>query len=497
MIHTKVFCPFERVVTLLSSLSKYWDDVDNVEVTFNSPCYSFNVKNQCGDVNLSVPELVRNDFMRTPEVTGVVVFRKGIQQVSVKKFTVKNVLCTDAIPTINGKYVNGDCSVGDICYPEALRTIANIKPDYKVENYIVEGNVRPFYSYILYSLGDEILILGPKPSSRLKIIGSVDTGDKYPVFIETDEELSLEATPVPDMAVAEVVESVKIPGPFEVILSADGVETPLLFSQLTYAFNGLPIAYYDLYLIYQIVSHCEGEYVRSQFSPSVVDGCLKLTLEKVGDRYYLTKDWHDFYRSVVIFDVTIKPVFDRIKCLDNGIYLLTTSGIPLKLITTSNSACFAYCLAYYVNCISSNLFYGFFKTLIDLFDQGFLVKDNNNIVGDTKKLIKDFKEIELNTFGLYTTGRIKRFDVSSLKEGDIAIAGVDPSSTNKQPGEPDHYVLVRCVGDKYLVFFDPMQNHSLLGHDIRPLMLKDDHLLIKFTGEMLAMDRGGADVSKT
>jgi len=242
VIHTSVFCPFERTAAVLINKAKE-AGVSTIKLTFDNFRSDCLMSTEKIDQNLGFTDAQKVLFLTQPEITGSITF---VERGVTRRFRVKNVMETSqplkrsfSIDGKSGLYNGEDALGGPIAFEEAARTTAGTGTIISVP---AEGArpmvTRPLMQYILVSAAeDEYVIFGPKVFSTKQVYAYVNiAGHDYDLV--RDVEVMFKEDDVIGKKTEEI--NTTVPADFYLKYDFEGRSycVPVIFGQINYAING-------------------------------------------------------------------------------------------------------------------------------------------------------------------------------------------------------------------------------------------------------------------
>lgn len=505
MIHSAVFCPFERVTSIFLGLAAKQEVVSNVTISFPDfgVVRSFEIAPEMS-VNraMGVSQELREKFMRAPVVEGLVTFT-ALGKYAERKFVVTNRLVTFEPAMLPTKDLprNGTSGLLEVTYPEARDVCVNLK-DVKQQKKVATNAIRPFYNYLLRGKSDDVYYIdGPANLTVFATDSVVVTNDgKFSIgFVDGLENLSMtiEDQDREVEVVAECPEPISSDDAprLTVLLTGESNgrrwDEVYTLSQNAYMVDGRWLDFEDQIKIWRFM--CFAEIASDKLGELIHDGYLHLhVVEKYG-RWVLADDAISLYDQFVRGNAWVNEIFGdgrvfagpssiMVRDLDGNIGNLTGIGRTL--------ACFAMSLAMLMSLMSDGKTSTFIKCLLSLIDQGWLTIQNGVVVGNTARFIHEPGTLKV-PFGFSTkVVEFHRDDVSNLsalQRSGFCLFGFDPENQSKQPG-PDHYVVAYCNKDDVTAIFDPIggAKHITVGTSLKTALGQPDSALIVFSSENVA-----------
>lgn len=489
MIHAKVFCPFERVSTLVANAL---GDIASAEIDidFGSLGRTPRVKvtKKPIDVGFGFDVKLREAFMRETSVGGTIHVYQNDVIIKEYPLIVYNTLVTDAIPGVNPSEPNGDVSNTKVVYEEARTTMNGVKMHLASLNDYAEGILRPFYNYILFRKSSNLVeILGPAPAGKCWMLGDIDTParnfrvgvmDKNIIStLELDQDTSV----TPSVTTA----------PMQLALGHfvyEGSRTPFRFAMKPLTIEGYKIAPADYLIAMKIWAFTEfvdrQDGMHQQDSPFAIRGA-DLPLMRVGEFLRLTPDALNFYTQFVANSEIIARLFNRFSYDGDGAVVYSFNGKKAPIIGFKTSACFAISLTYMLSLQFDLSVYTLVNTFNTLVDAGLMRINSDGVMeGNTRAIIGNPTTITVHTLnGVYSV-TLSRFDDKELRENELLIFGYDPTDISQAPG-PDHYVVARATDGRLYLVFDPLDVEPRGSNfDITSALQKTDSLLIHLKGSV-------------
>lgn len=452
--------------------------------------------------DLGVARDLREKFMRSPVVEGVVTFT-ALGKYAERKFVVTNRLVTfepAMLPTPEMKK-NGTSGLLEVTYPEARDVYVNLK-DVKQQQKVASNAIRPFYNYLLRGKSDDVYYIdGPANLSVFATDSIVVTNDgKFSIgFVDGLEDLSLIAEEADKKVDVEAEAPAPIvddePPRLTVLLTGESNgrswDEVYTLSQNAYMVDGRWLDFEDQIKIWRLM--CFAEVAADKLAPLIHDGYLHLQVVERYGRWVLADDANSLYDQFVRNNSWVNEIFGdgrvfagpssiMVRDLDGNIGNLTGIGRTL--------ACFAMSLSMLMSLMSDGRTSTFIKCLLSLIDQGWLTIQNGIVVGNTARFIHEPGTLKV-PFG-FSTKQVEfhRDDISNLsalQRSGFCLFGFDPDNQSKQPG-PDHYVVAYCNKDDVTAIFDPIGGvkHIAVGTSLKAALGQADSALIVFSSENVA-----------
>lgn len=521
MINLAVFCPFERVTSLVYSNIAEPAGVASFEIDFTPSKASWGSRhvaiNELGPNRaLGYSESDRLEFLNKREVKFKVRFKNqdALQTTPEYDGVVYNCLMTDAPRqktfTYEGKdCVNGFSVGGDRCaYPEAAQYMLT-EQQIRYDPLCQKGDdLRTFWSFIYYGLVNRkvIKILGPCVEDALPRTMSVTTlGKTFNVF-DITAKVTMEAPASSDQK--EVITQNIYFSP-AIILRFNGAEIPFVFTQKPVSVDGRPLQYADVLKILYVAMYIELSKISQQFKlPKVPgykeeQGILYVDVQDAGNYVRVGKDFDDFYFQYAADNQTINDVMENFAATRKSLIIQKGKAIAPVSSAESNSACFALCFANIMGSLAHATYLDEFMALDKCVDAGLLfINESGTLEGNTNSLIGNPK-----TFGLKSTKgvvnvTVQRKDITDIRDlkgvTGRAILGYDPKADNAAVGVPDHYVVVDVKGEHLELVYDPYMsgNSTFVGMDVTQYLTQPESCLITFdltksADSIIAQSNGG------
>lgn len=521
MINLAVFCPFERVSSLVYSNLAEPAGVDSFEIDFTPSKASWGSRhvavNELGPNRaLGYSEGDRLEFLNKREVKFKVRFHNSDPLKSTPEYDgiVYNCLMTDAPRqktfTYEGKdCVNGFSVGGERCaYPEAAQYMLT-EQQIRYDSLCQKGDdLRTFWSFIYYGLVNRkvIKILGPCVEDALPRTMSVTTlGKTFNVF-DVTAKVAMDVPTNNGTETTKVTENIYFSP--AIILRFNGAETPFVFTQKPVSVDGRPLQYADVMKILYVAMYIELSKLSQLKLPEVPgykeeQGILYVDVQDAGNYVRVGKEFDDFYFQFAADNQTINDVMENFAATRKSLIIQKGKAIAPVSSAESNSACFALCFANIMGSLAHATYLDEFMALDKCIDAGLLfINKSGTLEGNTNSLIDKPK-----TFGLKSTKgvvnvTVQRKDIKNIESlkgvSGLAILGYDPKADNAVEGVPDHYVVVDVKGEHLELRYDPYMsgNSTFVGMDVTQYLTQPESCLVTFdltksADNIIAQSNGG------
>jgi len=482
MIHLKVFCPYERVFSILNNLA-YENGTQKLTVQFNETSLrSVDVTKPDIDRALGFTIDERLKFMKAD-----VIHLKAWFDSSEYAVIVKNVLLTDSPVPYTAKYgkesvTNATLADGEtsVCCPEALETTGfDATPgQYKVGE--VPIGVRPFYQYVLESIDrnmHEIVIKGPsncifkyRPYSSFKNkLGSFSLLEEGSVDdIQVVTKLNSPSKSRPTATQGQYL-------PVTVVLKYNEGTTPFVFGQKVMTIDGKKLSCRATALILKTVCLIELSKLYNLNLSNLFadldyrDGSITIPVQEFNGYYQVAPEYQAKILPMITNNYIINGLFDDWFDADESI-LFRSGDRYSELVSLKNGNCFFFAFTAMLT-VGRGLPLVCMVELMNKMIREYKyvrITDDNVIEGVTAGMDDVTYDLEISRVRIAGIRR-KLISRDEFEVGDIRLCGIN---INGDTGNvPNHYVLAqRTSRDMALIVYDPRRDRATVDYESAGVM---------------------------
>lgn len=499
MIKTSIFCPVERVATLLAKTFEK-EGVVRLTIDYEGRVFTY-VKTEGLDYKMGVPESLRREIMSKDTVLFTVMLF-SLENSKRYSVTLLNDLMTDTnVPTKltfqDQTVINGEHSA----YREPLTTVAErfeMKPPSEHE----ADMLRPFYQYFVAGISDsEIVVRGPwNGLFHVVCSGEISHGGvSYRLF--SPGELLGAHGDVVNVSTDTISASTAAIG--RVFLKYGTYVEEFKFGQ---QFQFVSFGTVDAPDVIRLLGVCiYAECVRDGFVPDIgllgsifelnESGDITISVESFLERVRLPASLRDEIDTVVMSNAIVSQIMKCYVASNDVIYYKDTSGALGQLTSRSNVACFVHSCAYLLSLPLGGGYLPRLLLLSKLIEVGAFKLVSDQIVGATAKFFAKEATVTASVGSVIdVTLNLKRTDytLTSAMDG-YYILGFN-RVLDTQPGEPDHYIVVEKQGDSLFCVYDPLLIEPVaFGTEVSHLFKRGGATLIRFNGSVASNLRRSLD----
>lgn len=504
-MHYSVFCPYERVATVLNNYFRSKDkNYHSTRLDFNvdGAVKSRVIMREQDDVGFGFSVEERMSFSKTEEIEFSIKIASGDQLLNREVVVIHDLYTT--VPYTKGKQTNTTLASNEkVCANEALTTVAGVGALESVDGVYDDSGARPFYQYICTGMdtSGKYVIHGPAVMPWLKCDRVVSVnGTVYPIGSTFTNEPPKHAQIGVNAPSASTI-VVQKPSVLKVFFKISGSNTlfPVQLLQKNVIVDGRPVGGLTLLQALKLACFCENLSANGQLGllPGEMrlgDDAVVILLNRNSVSWSLAPECLSFYEMHCVGNNDIAHLFKYLSATEKDILISGPDGAIGRLYsTTTSSSCFVLSFATMMSLLDRGSFITLLQALNSMVEAHLLrVQGNGKVVGKTASM-KDHTLVTIGSLsGVPRTVSLSRVNLTldSCVPG-VYILGFDPSVENKQVGEPDHYIVVRCDELKHLwCCYDPL-GICAVGADVTTYSNTKDAVLIRFDGDVLV---GGLSV---